>query len=86
MKALTLDKLCVNDRAVVTALLAEGGMRRRMIDLGMVEGTAIECVGKSPAGDPSAYLIRGAVVAIRAKDARKICIRAASGVEEDGTH
>lgn len=74
MKALTLDKLRVGQRGVVSALLAEGSMRRRMIDLGIVDGTEIECVGESPAGDPRAYLIRGAVIAIRAKDAKGVCI------------
>ena len=83
MEALTLDKLCVGGRGVVLSLFAEGSMRRRMIDLGLVDGTRIECVGKSPAGDPGAYLIRGAVIAIRARDAR--CVRIAREVD-DGTY
>ena len=86
MKALTLDSLRVGERGVVTSLLAEGSMRRRMIDLGIVESTEIECVGKSPAGDPSAYLLRGAVIAIRAKDAKKVCISTCSGEAWNGTY
>ena len=86
MKALTLDKLRVGERAVVTSLLAEGNMRRRMIDLGIVESTEIECVGKSPAGDPSAYLLRGAVIAIRAKDACLVCIKTDLEDGEYGTY
>ena len=85
MKTLTLDKLRSGERGRVTELLSEGSMRRRMIDLGVVEGTEIECVGKSPSGDPSAYLIRGAVIAIRAKDARKVYIRGLFGGGRDGT-
>ena len=83
MKALTLDMLCVGGKGIVDSLFAEGSMRRRMIDLGIVEGTEIECVGKSPAGDPSAYRIRGAVIAIRAKDARKVCIKLIDIAKED---
>ena len=30
------------------------------------------CIAKSPAGDPAAYLIRGAVIALRGKDAAGI--------------
>ena len=74
MKILTLDKLSVGNRGTVKELLATGSMQRRMIDLGIVDGTEIECVGESPAGDLRAYLIRGAVIAIRAKDARGVCI------------
>ena len=74
MDTLTLDKLSVNKCGRVTGLLSEGAMRRRMIDLGIVEGTKIECVGRSPSKDPSAYLVRGAVIAIRKRDARNILV------------
>ena len=85
MEEFTLDKLRVGERGVVKALLMGGGMRRRMIDLGLVEGTCIECVGKSPAGDPRAYLVRGAVIAIRARDAREVCLCAPLEAS-DGTY
>jgi len=62
------------ERAVVRALKTTGSMRRRLLDIGLVENTPIECVGRSPWGDPSAYLIRGAVIAIRAEDAANITI------------
>ncbi len=74
--ALTLDRLCVGERALITEVKTSGTMRRRLYDLGLAEGTKLECVGKSPAGDPSAYLIRGAVIAIRAEDGRKIAVSA----------
>lgn len=61
-------------------------MRRRMIDLGIVEGTKIECVGRSPSGDPSAYMIRGAVIAIRKRDAKNILLVASSVGGNYGTH
>lgn len=75
-----LVRLCdlrVGERAVIYELKNEGGMRRRLCDLGLVEETLVECVGKSPAGDPSAYLIRGAVIAIRRSDGGKILVERA---------
>lgn len=57
---------------IVDALETEGAMRRRLLDIGLVENTRVECLGRSPSGDPSAYLIRGAVIAIRSEDSRKI--------------
>ena len=74
MDTLTLDKLNINESGCVARLLSRGAMRRRMIDLGIVEGTHIECVGRSPSGDPSAYLVRGAVIAIRKRDAREVLL------------
>lgn len=75
----------VSERAQVTALTAEGSIRRRFLDIGIVPGTRIECVGKSPCGDPSAYLIRGAVIAIRREDAANILVKKYQG-GEDGTY
>ena len=74
-------QLCLNDIrpgqcARVTALRTGGSMRRRFLDLGLIENTEVECVGRSPAGDPSAYLIRGAVIAIRSEDCADILVRA----------
>ena len=55
--------------ARVLALGNGTSMRRRLRDMGMIEDTVVECVGRSPGGDPSAYLIRGAVIALRQRDA-----------------
>ncbi len=80
-------RLCdidVLERAHVTALTAEGSIRRRFLDIGIVPETMIECVGKSPCGDPCAYLIRGAVIAIRREDAAHILVKRNQG-GENGT-
>ncbi len=49
-------------------------MRRRLNDIGLIPGTRVECLGRSPGGDPSAYLIRGAVIALRRSDSQNILI------------
>ena len=49
-------------------------MRRRLQDLGIVEDTAVECIGKSPGGGMGAYLIRGAVIALRDEDAMLVLV------------
>ena len=72
---LSLDALRPGQAAVVTQLLSRGSMRRRLLDIGLVENTRVECVGRSPGGDPAAYLIRGAVIAIRDDDGRDILVR-----------
>ena len=48
---------------------AEPAMRRRLLDIGLIPGTRVTCTAVSPAGDPAAYLIRGAVIALRGRDA-----------------
>ena len=44
------------------------------LDIGLTENTLVECVGVSPLGDPAAYAIRGAVIAIRKTDSKNILI------------
>lgn len=58
----------------VVSLTAEGRMRRRLSDLGLIPGAVVECLGRSPLGDPTAYLIRGAVIAIRRRDAMGVLV------------
>ena len=71
---LTLDELTKGNWAVVRSLRTTGTMRRRLQELGLVEGTKVECLQKSPFGDPAAYYIRGAVIAIRSEDAQGIVV------------
>lgn len=70
----TLNDIAPGQRAVVKKLTTHGAMRRRLLDIGLSEGTEVECIGRSPMGDPSAYLIRGAVIAIRRADCRGVIV------------
>ncbi len=51
-----------------------GAERRRLMDLGILPGTEIKAELKSPSGDPTAYLVRGALIALRADQAQHIKI------------
>jgi ferrous iron transport protein A len=68
----TLNRVPEGKIARVKRLLSTGSMRRRLQDIGLIEGTQVQCLQKSPAGDPIAYLIRGAVIALRSEDSSKI--------------
>lgn len=72
MPCTTMDCLEIGQKAFVRALGSESSLRERLQDLGLVEGTKIRCVLKSPAGDPAAYEIRGAVIALRRGDASAV--------------
>lgn len=70
----TLNNISEGDFVRVKTLLSSGSMRRRLQDLGVIEGTKIECVLKSPSGDPMAFMIRGAVVALRNETSSEIIV------------
>lgn len=58
----------------VRKLTANGNVRRRMLDLGLIVDTEVEALMKSPSGDPIAYQIRGAVIALRSEEASQILV------------
>lgn len=70
----TLDRLPVGRRAAVTALSAPKDRRRRLLELGFVPGGMVSAVQESPWGDPVAYAVCGAVIALRRTDARQIAV------------
>lgn len=71
----TLDKLAPGRKALVESLETQGLTRRRLLDLGLVPGTVVESIQRSPLGDPTAYRIRGAVIALRSEEGRRVGIR-----------
>lgn len=70
-----LAALRQGESALVETVGGESAMRRRLMDLGLIAGTRVTCLGKSPAGDPAAYLIRGTVIALRRVDASAVTAR-----------
>ena len=72
---LTLAALEKGEAAEVKEVTGEGPMGRRFLDLGLIPGARVECLGRAPLGDPSAYLIAGAVIAIRRRDAAAVLLR-----------
>lgn len=69
-----LKEVEVSSTVRVIKIDAEGELRRRFFDLGIIEGTKIEVLYRSPFSDPTAYLIRGAVIAMREEDSEKIYV------------
>lgn len=69
-----LSDLSIGEECRISAIDIDGLMRRRLMDLGFVPGTKVECLRRSPAGDPTAYLVRGTVIALRKEDAARVYI------------
>lgn len=70
----SLASLDIGDSATVDTISATGSMRRRLHDIGLIEGTEVKCILKSPGGDPAAYRIRGALIALRSEDADTVFV------------
>ena len=65
---MTLYELPLNQVGIVNNLNCNGTIRRRLLDLGLIKGTQIKPVFKSPSGDPIAYEVRKTLIALRKED------------------
>jgi DtxR family transcriptional regulator, Mn-dependent transcriptional regulator len=72
----TLDSLRQGEEAVVVGISGalRGQQRRRLMDFGIVPGTKINPELVSVGGDPTAYRVRGTLVALRKKQAELIFV------------
>lgn len=76
--AVRLSTMQDQEHSVVLGLSpsCRGAMRRRLMDLGFVRGSSISVEMHSPLGNPTAYIVRGAAIALRRDQARYILIQA----------
>lgn len=69
---MTLDKVKVGNTCIIKKILNTSKIKRRLLDIGLIKNTLVECVLESPGKDICAYLIRGSVIAIRKIDSKEV--------------
>ena len=72
---MNLNELPLNTVGIIDELNCNGNIRRRLLDLGLVKGTKITPVFKSPSGDPTAFEIRKTLIALRKDDSKLINLK-----------
>lgn len=73
-QSIPMHQLPLGRCGTVTQISVIGPARRRMLDLGLTHSTEVAALQRSPSGDPTAYFIRGAVIALRSQDASQILV------------
>ncbi len=71
----TLADLKPGQSAVIHALNIRGEQRRRLFDLGFIPGSTVRADLRAALGEPTAYRIHGALIALRADQAARIDIK-----------
>ncbi len=66
---MTLDALPLDASAMIRSVRGDGPFRRRLLELGLLPGTAISRTGQAPLGDPLSFRVRGAVLCLRRSEA-----------------
>ena len=69
---MTLAQLIPGQTAKVKKVGGKGAVRRRLMDMGVINGTEIVMVKASPFGDPVEYKMRGYSLSLRKSEAQMI--------------
>lgn len=69
---MTLDDVAVGKKATVVSLGNSGSIRRRLLDLGIMEQTQIQPVLSSCSRHMRAYFVKGTLIALRTSESSLI--------------
>lgn len=75
-KLIPLSSVPIGKKSIILKTTLLDSELRRMFDLGIIEGSYITPLYRSPFGNPTAYLIRGGVFALRDETAKNILVKA----------
>ena len=67
-----LHELKIGQSGKITKVGGEGELRCRLLDMGLIPGTAVKMVKIAPMGDPMEIRLRGYELTLRKEDAAKI--------------
>lgn len=70
----TLRSTPIGETVTVLKLDGEGGVKRRIMDMGITKGARILVKKVAPLGDPIEITVRGYELSLRKSDAEKIIV------------
>lgn len=71
---LPLSHIKPGEHARIVWIASESLMKQRLLDLGFAPEETLSCVLKTAHGHMNAYLVRGAVIALRRENANEIFV------------
>lgn len=71
---INLRRMRVGQTATIAAVAAQGELGRRIRDMGIVPGAAVEIVGRAPFKDPVALRLQGFTLTLRNNEADWITV------------
>jgi len=72
---LPLSRLNIGQCGIILSNSLKSHLKKRLTELGFTTQRKVCCVGQSPVGDPKAYLVCGAVIALRDTESSKIYVK-----------
>ena len=72
---ISLDKLPLQQKGIILELNCNLSIKKRLLDLGLIPGTYITPVLRSPFGEPTAFEFRNTIISIRNNDTSLIKVK-----------
>ena len=69
-----LSELKPGEKGTIIKVQGSGALRRRLLDMGLIRGTEIEMVRKSPLGDPLEFLVKGYNLSLRKTECENVYV------------
>lgn len=69
---MTLDDLTTGRKGRVIRINAAGPFKKRLLEMGFINGAEVEVVKYAPLKDPVEYLVKGYHISLRHEEARQI--------------
>ncbi len=73
--SIKLSELAPGTEASICSIENDSALKTRLTDLGFYPGARTKALFSAVFGDPTAYLIQNAVIALRRSDADKILVK-----------
>ena len=71
---MSVENTKIGEKVIIKKVLNDNSIKRRLLDIGLTPGTIVERVLENFHGNLVAYMIRGALIAIRNEDAEKVMV------------
>jgi Fe2+ transport system protein FeoA len=69
-----LSEIKVGEKCKVSRVIAEAGIKRKLLDMGIVPGVEIHIKKYAPLGDPVDVLVKGYHLSLRREEAKAIAV------------
>ena len=76
-----LSELKPGERGVVSKVVGDREVRRRLLDMGLTRGTEIIVVRRAPLGDPVEFLLKGYNLSLRKRESENVYVLVGEGKE-----
>ena len=76
-----LSELKPGEKGVVSKVIGDREVRRRLLDMGLTRGTEIIVVRRAPLGDPVEFLLKGYNLSLRKRESENVYVLVKGGRE-----